>query len=83
MSSVAVKTTQNSSRNLIRRRHFKELVDRILLMARFKGASSYRNYTLSIHRVVHYLRERFEEIKDYDKYTEMIDENGNFEVVIV
>ena len=39
--------------------------------------------TLSIHRVVHYLRERFEEIKDYDIYTEMIDENGNFEVVIV
>ena len=39
--------------------------------------------TLSIHRVVHYLRERFEEIKDYDIYTEMIDENGNIEVVLV
>ena len=39
--------------------------------------------TLSIHRVVHYLRERFEEIKDYDIYTEMIDENGDIENVIV
>ena len=47
MSSIAVKTTHNSSRNLIRRRHFKELVDWILLLARFKGSSLYRNYNVN------------------------------------
>ena len=39
--------------------------------------------TLSIHRVVSYLRKRFEEISAYEATIEMIDENGNIEIVMV
>ena len=39
--------------------------------------------TLSIHRVVSYLRIRFEEISACETTIEMIGENGNIEIVIV
>ena len=39
--------------------------------------------TLSIHRVVSYLRIRFEKISACESTIEMIDENGNIEIVIV
>ena len=39
--------------------------------------------TLSIHRVVQYLKIRLEELNAYDSYIEMIDDNGNIEIVII
>ena len=38
--------------------------------------------TLSIHRVVHYLRIRLQEINAYESTINMIDENGNIEIII-
>ena len=38
--------------------------------------------TLSIHRVVHYLRIRLQEINAYETTINMIDENGNIEIII-
>ena len=38
---------------------------------------------MSIHRVVSYLRIRFEEISACESTIEMIEENGNIEIVIV
>jgi hypothetical protein len=38
--------------------------------------------TLSIHRVVHYLRIRLQEITAYETTINMIDENGNIEIII-
>ena len=38
--------------------------------------------TLSIHRVVHYLRKRLQEINAYESTLNMIDENGNIEIII-
>ena len=38
--------------------------------------------TLSIHRVVHYLRIRLQEINAYESSINMIDENGNIDIII-
>ena len=38
--------------------------------------------TLSIHRVVHYLRIRLQEINAYESTINMIDENGNIDIII-